>query len=448
MKRTLMPVSAQSVWDWHERPDAFARLNPPWDPVEVLERTGGLEVGARTVVRMMLGPIPQTWVAVHTKCDPGKEFEDTQQSGPFSRWVHSHRFIDEGARSTLEDRIEFALPLSAVGQAVAGPFTQSALGQVFDYRHRVTTLDLERHAKYADRPRLKVAISGASGVIGSALKAFLSTGGHEVRPMRRGSSGTDIDVAALAGADAVVHLAGAGVADGRWTNARKRELVGSRVDFTRALVKAIGGLAVRPRVLVSGSAIGIYGDRADEALTEASSPGPRKDEKGAAFLSKLCEDWEAEALPARALGVRVVLARTGAVLNARGGALAKMLPPFKAGAGGPIAGGKQWMSWICLEDTIGAIHHALQTETLEGPVNLVAPNPVTNGEFGKTLGRVLSRPAIVPVPAFALRLAFGEMAEGTVLPSQRVLPKALEASGFQFVHPQLEQTLRFTLGKT
>jgi len=294
---------------------------------------------------------------------------------------------------------------------------------------------------------VKIAITGASGLIGTALRGALAAEGHQVCPMRRGPSGAAIDLAALEGSDAVVHLAGAGIADHRWTEARKRELVGSRVDFTRALVGAIAALPARPKVLVSGSAIGIYGDRGDELLTERSPAGPRGDGRGAAFLSGLCEDWEAEGRAAQPLGVRVVLARTGVVLAPHGGALAKLLPPFKAGAGGPIAGGKQWMSWISLADVVRALMHALDTPALEGPVNLVAPNPVTNAELSKTLGRVLSRPAIVPVPAFALRIALGEMADGTVLPSQRILPAALEGSGFRFLHPQLEQALRFILGK-
>ncbi len=292
---------------------------------------------------------------------------------------------------------------------------------------------------------MKIAITGASGLIGAALSARLTSRGHDVLPMRRGASGNEIDAGALEGADAVVHLAGAPIAEGRWTHARKEQLVKSRVDFTRALVTALRQLSNRPKVLVSGSAIGIYGDRGDEPLTEQSPPGPRADGKGPAFLSKLCEDWEAEGLKAGELGIRVVLARTGVVLSTRGGALARLLPAFRAAAGGPIAGGKQWMSWIALEDAIGAIHHAVETQTLTGPMNLVAPAPVTNGDFGKTLGHVLHRPSILPVPAFALRVAFGEMADGTVLTSQRVLPAALAASGYAFVHPGLEAALRSIL---
>lgn len=252
--------------------------------------------------------------------------------------------------------------------------------------------------------------------------------------------GAEIDVGALEGADAVVHLAGAGIADGRWTAERKRLLVSSRVDFTRALVAALGALKQRPSVLVSGSAIGIYGDRGDEVLTESSAPGT-------GFLAELCVAWEAEAIKAEALGIRVVRARTGVVLSPNGGALAKMLLPFKAGAGGPIAGGRQWMSWIGIDDAVGGLVHAVCAANVKGPLNLVAPNPVTNGEFVRTLGAVLSRPAIVPLPAFAVRLAFGEMGEATLLPSQRVVSAGLEQAGFSHAQPVLEPALRQLLGR-
>lgn len=244
---------------------------------------------------------------------------------------------------------------------------------------------------------------------------------------------------AIDGADAIVHLAGAGIADGRWTPARKRELVSSRVDYTRAVVAAIAAAAVKPKVLVSGSAIGVYGDRGDEVLTETSAPGT-------GFLAQLCLDWEAEGRKAEALGVRVVFSRTGVVLSPNGGALAKMLLPFKAAAGGPIGGGAQWLSWIALGDAVAGLAHAVYSVGLSGPINLVAPNPVTNADFARTLGRVLGRPAIVPLPAFAVRLAFGELGEATLLASQRVLPRTLETAGFSPTFPLLEPALRSLLG--
>lgn len=444
-RRTVMPVPAAELYAWHARPGAFERLNPPWDPVEVEERSGGLEVGARTVIRMKAGPVPQRWVAEHTACEPGKMFRDEQTSGPFARWVHTHRFEDRGdGTSELVDQVEYALPMGALGATFGGGFTRATLERMFAWRHAVTRADLARHALFRDRPRLTVAVTGASGLIGSALGPFLTTGGHAVRPVKR--RGSDFDVKALEGADVVVNLAGAGVADERWTPARKALLRDSRIDFTRRLVAAAKASGAQPKVWIQGSAIGVYGDRGDEVLTEASAPGP-DDGSPAAFLSRLCLDWEAAGREAEALGARVVLLRTGLVQAAQGGALAKLLLPFKAGAGGPLGDGRAWQSWISLEDLLGLVLHAAYTGSLSGPVNAVGPRPVRSAEYAKTLGRVLGRPALVPTPGFALKALFGDLATGAILASQRVEPAALAASGFQFVHDSLEAALRATLGR-
>lgn len=445
LQRTEMPVSADELFAWHERPGAFERLNPPFDPVEVEERTGGLEVGSRTVIRAKVGPVPQRWVAEHTAYERGRLFRDEMRSGPFSTWIHTHRFVPVSTgRSVLEDEVQYALPLGALGSAFGGGFARGKLEAAFRYRHALTRADLERHSQFAGTKPLTIAITGASGLLASSLIPFLTTGGHTVRAVKR--QGGQLDASAIDGADAIIHLAGAGVADERWSEERKRELVDSRVAYTRQLLDAIRGARRRPSVLVSGSAVGLYGDRGDEVLTEASAPGARST-TGAGFLAGLCVDWETEAEVARTLGLRVVLLRIGVVMTARGGALAKLLPPFKAGAGGPTGPGTQWMSWISSEDLIGAIHHALLTDTLSGPVNAVAPNPVTSKDFAKTLGGVLSRPAIAPLPSFALKAMFGEMAEATILAGQRAQPDALQRSGFRFLHPTLEDALRFTLGR-
>jgi uncharacterized protein (TIGR01777 family) len=222
----------------------------------------------------------------------------------------------------------------------------------------------------------------------------------------------------------------------------REEIVRSRIDYTRTLVAAMAKAAKPPRVLVSGSAIGVYGERGGEELTEDSAVGPRA-ERGAGFLAALCADWEAEASKAAA---RVVVMRTGVVLTPRGGALSKMLPAFQAGAGGPLGSGKQWMSWVSIEDVLGAIEHALHTESFSGPMNVVAPTALTGDAFAQELGRVLGRPALMRVPAFALKALYGESAEAALLASQRVLPKRLLASGFSFMHPSLEPALRFLLG--
>jgi uncharacterized protein len=294
-------------------------------------------------------------------------------------------------------------------------------------------------------------VSGSTGLIGRSLVPFLTSGGHEVlRLVRRAARESEIqwdpgagrlDPAQLEGADAVVHLAGENLA-ARWSTARKQAIRNSRVVGTRLLAEALSRLTRPPRVLVSASAVGIYGNRGDETLTESSAPASRSD-----FLVDVGREWEAATEPARAAGVRVVRFRSGLVLSPAGGVLGRMLPAFRLGVGGRLGSGRQWMSWISIDDTIGAIHHALTTVGLFGPVNATAPHPVTNREFAATLGRVMGRPAILPVPAIALRLVFGEMADVALLASARVLPERLIQSGYRFRHPQLEGALRFVLGR-
>jgi uncharacterized protein (TIGR01777 family) len=286
-------------------------------------------------------------------------------------------------------------------------------------------------------------------MIGSALVTRLRERGHTVRRLVRSArelrpddvawdaTAATLDERVLAGCDAVVHLAGAPIAQ-RWTSDRKRDIRESRVRGTSSIANAVAAMAVKPRVVLSGSAIGYYGDRGDEALDEQSTAGSD-------FLSRLGREWEGAAAPIANAGVRLVLLRTGIVLSARGGALAKMLPPFKLGLGGRMGSGRQWMSWISLEDHLRAMEHALFSDALHGPANLVAPNPVTNAQFADTLGKVLSRPAIIPVPRFALELAFGEMAEATILASQRAMPRALLDSRFAFEHATLEVALRASI---
>ncbi len=444
-QRTEMPVSTEELFAWHARPGAFERLNPSFDPVEVEERSEGLEVGARTVIKMKIGPVSQRWVATHTAYEPGRMFRDEMTAGPFSRWVHTHRFVPgKGGTSVLEDEVDYELPLGPLGALFGGPFTKQTLRTMFAYRQALTKADLTRHAAFASAPRLTVAVTGASGLLASSLIPFLTTGGHTVRVVKR--QGATLDASAIDGADAVIHLAGAGVADERWTPKRKALLVDSRVAFTRAVVDAIRTSKKPPKVLISSSAVGVYSDRGDEVLTEDSKVGARS-AHGAGFLAGLCLDWEAEARQAEALGLRVALMRIGVVITARGGALARLLPPFKAGVGGPTGAGTQWMSWVSSEDLVGALHHALMTEAVRGPVNVTAPNPVTSRDFAKVLGSVLSRPAVAPLPAIALKAVFGEMAEATILSGSRVLPEVLQRTGFQFVHPALEDALRFTLGR-
>ena len=298
---------------------------------------------------------------------------------------------------------------------------------------------------------MRVLISGASGLIGTALSAALDARGDEVirlvRPSSTAGSPTSVSWDPVAGTldqhhledqgpiDAVVHLAGAGIADRRWSAARKAEILASRTTSTELVVRAICELAAAPAVLVSGSAIGYYGSRGDEILTEASSCGN-------GFLAMVCAAWEAATAPAAAAGIRTVLARTGIVLSPAGGALAKQLPLFRAGVGGRLSSGSQWFSWITLDDEVAALVAAIDDPSLFGPVNLTSPNPVTNAIFTKALGRALHRPAGLAVPAAALKLALGaELVDEALLASQRVQPAALDAAGFEFRDPDLDTAL-------
>jgi uncharacterized protein (TIGR01777 family) len=292
-------------------------------------------------------------------------------------------------------------------------------------------------------------VTGASGLVGTPLTAELAAAGHRVvRAVRRTPVGADelqwdpaggqIDLKKLAEADAVVHLAGENIAAGRWTASFKDKILRSRVDGTSLIARSLAGLPGGPRTLVAASAIGYYGDRGAEVLTEDSPPGDD-------FLAEVCREWEAACQPVRDAGLRVANLRIGVVLSPLGGALKKMLTPFRLGGGGVIGSGRQYMSWITLDDLVRAIVFVVHRPEMQGAINLTAPRPVTNHEFTKTLGRVLRRPTLFPMPAFAARLAFGEMADALLLGSAQVQPRRLEEAQFAFHHPQLEEALRSLL---
>jgi uncharacterized protein len=435
LARSAMPASARAVFDWHTRRGAFERLNPPFDPVEVIEHSGSIAVGTRAVLRVHLGPLPWKWVAVHTALEDGVSFSDRQESGPFALWEQSHRMVPEAPdRCFLEDEVHYRLPLGFLGTLVGGQLTRAKLEALFAYRHAVLAADLARH-RAAPGPSLRVAVTGSHGFIGTTLSHFLTTGGHTVIPLPR----SGVTPALLEGVDAVVNLAGASVAAGRWSVARKEEIRLSRVENTRRLVDAMRGCKRPPPVLVSGSAIGLYGDRGSHPLDETSTPGT-------GFLVDVCQAWEAAAREAESLGTRVVLLRTGVVLSPNGGALAKLAPLFRAALGGRVGPGTQVYSWIALEDAVGAIHYALRTPSLKGPINLTAPEAATNGAFTEALGEVLRRPTPAPVPAAVIRALFGEMGVETLLASAQVTPRVLLESGFTFRWPGLREALRFCLG--
>ncbi len=447
-KDSQISCAPEELRAWHAREGAFERLGPPWQAMRVVSNEGGIEAGARVRVQLKQFGFWHDWIAEIVSSDPVKEFVDTQVEGPFAHWTHRHEFLEtDSGGSRLRDSIDYSLPFGALGAAFGGRFVRSNLERAFRYRHAITKSDLEIWKRYQSEPRLRILISGGYGLIGGRLRNFLSAQGHSVSVLSRNPKPGDvrwdpakesIDAESLDGFDVVFHLAGENLASGRWNAARKRSFWKSRVDATELLVSGLLRVSRPPRVFLTASGIGFYGDSGDRALTES-------DPQGGGYLADLCGAWESAANKANAFADRVIAMRTGIVLDSGGGALAKMLPPFRMGLGGALGSGAQWMPWIALEDWIGAANFLMQ-EGKTGAYNLCAPNPVMNRAFGKTLGRVLGRPAILDAPEFALKALIGEFAQEGLLASIRAHPERLSSEGFVFKYPNLGDALRLTLG--
>ena len=450
--RSHLPVPPGTALAWHRRPGAFERLTPPWMDVQVAASGGTTAPGDWKRLRLGLGPIGVNWTLVHEASEDDSGFIDVQRAGPFRSWRHSHRFLPTADGHTmLEDRITYRLPRVLPVTTLADHLFRRKLDQLFRFRHQRTRSDLLRHAEADVSRPLRIAVTGASGLVGRQLVPFLRAGGHDVvRLVRRRPEAPDeiawdpangqIDASALEGLDAVIHLAGVSIAGGRWTGKRKAAILNSRVQGTRLLAETLARLDAPPSVLVSASGVGFYGDGGDAVLTEES---PRGD----GFLAGVVEDWEAATAPARDAGIRVVHPRFGVVLSGAGGLLAQLALVFRLGLGTPLGNGEQWMSWIALDDLLGVLLHAIVDDRLSGPVNAVAPVPVRNREFTVRLAEVVNRPVLLRAPAPLLRLAAGELADELLLVSQRARPERLEATGFRFAYPVLLDALRHELGK-
>jgi uncharacterized protein (TIGR01777 family) len=467
-----MPAPREMLAAWHFAHGALDRLLPPWQSVAV-ESAQPLSEGSRTVLRLSAGPLSARWIAVHEEVRPGHSFVDRAERSPFARWRHEHLFLDrsDGSQSQLVDRIRYALPWPArippVGM-LAAPMARAQLQRMFAFRHERTARDLRRHMEHRARAgdgALTVAVTGATGLVGSALCAFLETGGHRVIRLVRGRSAEgsarasgsastrgvetldvpwnpagEWDASPLSGIDAVVHLAGENIAAGRWSAARKESILRSREEGTRSLARALASLADPPRTLVSASGVGYYGHSDAPAIDESGA-------HGAGFLAEVARRWEQATQPAEGCGIRVVRLRIGVVVTARGGVVGTLRAPFSLGAGGPVGPGSQGMSWISLDDLLGVVLHVIDTPSLQGPVNAVAPHPVTQREFARAMARAMRRPAVVPLPAFAVKLMFGEMGRELLLSGQFAVPSALLASGFRFDSPRIAEAMAFEFGR-
>lgn len=446
--KTGIPLRA--LWDWHERPGAFERLVPPWQRVEVLARPDRLEAGAEVLLRLRAGPFSRIWRARIEEAHPCRGFIDTQAEGPLARWRHEHRMEADGETgASLTDRVTFTLPWGLDRFRPVRNRFRGELERLFTFRHRRMSDDFQRYGAAQPGRGRTVLMTGASGLIGSRLKPLLETLGFSVRALTRGprqgnryhwDPGTgELDPEALDGVDAVVHLAGENIAGGLWTASRRRRILDSRVLGTRLLVGTLAGMRHPPRVLVSASGVNFYGS--GNGIRDENSP------PGDGFLAEVCRQWEAEALKARDLGMGVCCMRTGIVLDPGGGALAKMLPAFRLGLGGPVGSGRQSFPWIAMDDLVDLYAREVLEPRDSGPLNAVHPQQLDQRTFSRLLGRVLRRPARLPLPARMVRLLLGQMGEETLLADLQIRPLVLEERGHPFRYRSLEEALAVMLGR-
>lgn len=448
---TKIKSDVHTAFQWHEREGALQRLTPPWEKIELVEKNEGIDVGATCTINVGTGFFSIPWQAEHIEYYKDKHFKDRQNSGPFSMWEHSHDFEEENGVTTIKDSVEYKLPLHSISKHIAGSVIKNKLDRMFSYRKSVSKNDIETIKKY-DIESKTIVVSGATGVVGSALIPYLQTQGHNtirlVRNERQLCIGdvcwnpnAEIIEDQFEGADVVIHLAGEPIGNENWTNEKKLSIVDSRVRSTSLLAKTISSMEKPPKLLICASAIGYYGDRDDQVLTE-------EDETGNDFISHVCYQWEKAAKAAEIRGVRVVYLRIGVALTPSGGALEKTYKPTALGLGTVIGSGKQYLSWVSMDDVLYAITHIMETENISGPVNLTAPNPVCWKEYADTLASVMNRWRFLRVPSWLIKMVYGQMGQEVLLSSANVQPKKLLENGFEFKYPTLDSALRHLLGRS
>ncbi len=443
-KTSELACTADALFSYHARRGALRRLTPPFVRVRNVVEATALEDGAEASFEMSVGPLWPRWIAVHHDVEPGRGFVDVMKDGPFASWRHEHRFEDAGAgRTRLVDRVTYELP-----GGVRASFVERRLAPIFEHRHATTALDLSLLQAFPHEP-LVVGITGASGLIGRELSALLQVAGHTVVPLVRKSAASGqarwdpaTGIVRWDGPpfDVVVHLAGEPISAGRLDEDHAERVRDSRVQATARLRDGLTARARPPRAFIAAAAVGYYGDRGDEELEETSASGE-------GVLAEICEAWERAALATQKRGIRAAVLRCGVVLSPAGGALARMLPVFRAGAGARLGDGSQWMPLLSVDEAAAVFFRAAVDDDVSGVVNAVGEQPMRNRDFTALLGRVLRRPARLVVPRVAARALFGAAADEAFLASQRVLPARLTALHHPFRHATVEAALRHVLGR-
>ncbi len=456
-----MPSARQDLFQYHSHSGALNRLIPPWEKISIEKRSDSLAVGSEVVISNALFGVPVQWHARHTELHEPESFQDIQLSGPFKTWIHDHCFeIGENGTSVLVDRVRFEMKFGLLGK-MGLPLVDRKLKAMFAYRHLTTQADLRLQTflrKFSGERTLRIGVTGSTGMIGRRLVDLISVLGHRaVRILRTSTKGRSqdfpsssvstvwnpgkgfSDLAAMQGLDAVIHLAGQGIASKRWTDSVKRSICESRVQGTQTLVQDLIRLEIPPKALVCASGVGIYGDRGSQVLDEQAGAGTD-------FLAVLARDWEDAAHEFAKAGGRVAIGRLGIALHPQQGALSKLLLPFRLGLGGPVGDGRQYWSWIHVDDAAAGFLYLAANPNCVDAYNLVAPEQVDNRTFSRSLGSVLHRPSLIPTPSFVLRAVLGEMADAMLLASTRANCKRLLEDGFPFRTTTLMDCLRHVLG--
>lgn len=449
-RETDLKFPAEEVFEFHERENALKRLSPPWQKIKLVSHKGGIKPGAR-VKLFLYFPFKIPWIAKHIEYEKNHFFSDVQLFGPFKKWKHNHFFKELDSKSSrLSDKIEFKLPFYPLSK-LFHPFVIKNLESTFFYRHLILKRDLEQNLKYIEKK--KILISGASGILGELLIPRLTTAGHEVRTLVRKLPKNKnqfywnpkkglIDEKAFKDIDVVINLSGEPIGENWWTQKKKNRIVKSRIDTAGFLAKTISSLKNPPELFISSSATGFYGDTGSK-ITDENSPC------GDLFISKVCSLWERAVTDNidSSSNVRVVLLRTGVVLNPLGGALKIILRGFKTGTAGIVGNGKQYISWISSEDWINIVYETIFNKNIKGPVNAVSPNPVTFKKLMEEISKVTKFPLIFKIPGKLALIFTGQRGYETVICGTRALPEKLKDNNFRFHHQDLKSALREMLGR-